>query len=76
MKKLYKLLRTGRRLPALDLKSLLVVGLLLFAGLPSRDVLARNYIYQGIVVAGNVKDEAGAMTNTTHLMQETSDPFG
>ncbi len=74
MKKLYQLLRTGRQLLSLELKSFLVVGLQSFVGLPSQDVLAKGYLYQqGIVVSGNVKDEDGiAMPGVNILEKGTS----
>ena len=71
MKKLYQLLRTGRQLLALDLKSFLVVGLLCVVGLPSQDVLAKGYLYQqGIVVAGNVTDEQGVAMPGVNVLEK------
>lgn len=70
MKNLYQVLRTGRRLLALDLKSFLTVGLLSFVGLP-QDVLAKSYMYQqGIVVAGSVTDEAGAPLAGVNILEK------
>ena len=70
MKKLYELLRTGRQLLALDLKSFLVVGLLCIVGLPSQDVLAKGYMYQGIVVAGNVTDDQGVAMPGVNVIEK------
>jgi TonB-dependent starch-binding outer membrane protein SusC len=74
MKNLYQLLRTGRQLLTMDLKSFLTVGLLSFVGLPSQDVLARSYLYQeGKVVVGNVTDEeAGAMPGVNVVEKGTA----
>jgi TonB-linked SusC/RagA family outer membrane protein len=71
MKNLYRLFRTERQLPALGLKSFLVVGFLLFVSLQSQDVLARGYRYQqGLVVSGNVKDEEGVAMPGVNILEK------
>lgn len=71
MKKFYQLLRPGRQLLALGLKSFLVVGLLSFASLPMQDVLAKGYMYQqGIVVTGNVKDDEGVTMPGVNILEK------
>ncbi|HEY5745478.1 MAG TPA: TonB-dependent receptor [Chryseolinea sp.] len=70
MRNFYQLLRTGRQLPALGLKSFLVVGLLSFVGLQSH-VLAKSYIYQeGKTVTGNVKDEEGVTMPGVNILEK------
>jgi TonB-linked SusC/RagA family outer membrane protein len=59
MKNLYKMLHMGRLLLTLDLKSVLVGGLLFFVTLP-QEVLAKGYMYQeGKAVSGKVTDSEG-----------------
>jgi TonB-dependent starch-binding outer membrane protein SusC len=71
MKNLYQLLRTGRQLQALGLKSFLLVGMLSFVGLPSQDVLAKGYMYQEVkVVTGNVTDEEGAAMPGVNVVEK------
>jgi len=71
MKNLYQRLRTGRQLPALGLKSFLVVGVLSLSTLQSQDVRAKGYIYQqGTVVSGNVKDEEGAAMPGVNILEK------
>lgn len=71
MKKLYQLLHTGRQLPAMGLKSFLVVGLLSFVSLPSQDLLAKGYVFQEvIVVTGNVTDEVGVALPGVNILEK------
>ena len=71
MKKLYELLRTGRQLLALDVKSFLVAGLLSFVSLISQDVLAKGNMYQEeIAVTGNVTDEEGVAIPGVNILEK------
>ncbi|HEX6224038.1 MAG TPA: TonB-dependent receptor [Chryseolinea sp.] len=71
MKNLYELLRMGRQLPTLDLKSILVVGLLTVSGLPLQDVLAKGEMYQQEkVVSGTVTDEEGAVMPGVNVVEK------
>lgn len=71
MKKLYQLLRTGRELLTLGLKSFLLAGLLSFVSLMSQDVLAKGYLYQEeIVVTGNVTDEDGVAIPGVNVLEK------
>jgi iron complex outermembrane receptor protein len=71
MKNLYQMLRVGRRLPALGLKSFLVVGVLSSVILQSQDVQAKGYLYQqGTIVSGNVKDEEGAAMPGVNILEK------
>ncbi|SHG74715.1 iron complex outermembrane recepter protein [Chryseolinea serpens] len=71
MKNLYQMLRVGRQLPALGLKSFLVAGVLSFVALQSQDVRAEGYMYQqGTVVSGNVKDEEGAAMPGVNILEK------
>ncbi|WP_228450687.1 SusC/RagA family TonB-linked outer membrane protein [Chryseolinea soli] len=71
MKNLYQMLRVGRQLPALGLKSFLAVGVLSFVTLQSQDVWAKGYMYQqGTVVSGNVKDEEGAAMPGVNILEK------
>lgn len=65
------MLRVGRQLPALGLKSFLVAGVLSFVALQSQDVRAEGYMYQqGTVVSGNVKDEEGAAMPGVNILEK------
>ncbi|AYB35781.1 SusC/RagA family TonB-linked outer membrane protein [Chryseolinea soli] len=65
------MLRVGRQLPALGLKSFLAVGVLSFVTLQSQDVWAKGYMYQqGTVVSGNVKDEEGAAMPGVNILEK------
>src|SRR5690348_10649933 len=71
MKNLYQMLRLGRQLPALGLKSFLAVGVLSLVTLQSQDVWAKGYMYQqGTVVTGNVKDEEGAVMPGVNILEK------
>lgn len=71
MKNLYELLRRGRQLPALGLKSILAVGLLTFAALPSQDAQAKGEMYQQEkVVSGTVTDDEGAAMPGVNVVEK------
>jgi TonB-linked SusC/RagA family outer membrane protein len=71
MKNLYWLLRTGCQLPALDLKSLVVLGLLSFVSFAPQDLLAKGYVFQdGIVVTGKVTDEEGVALPGVSILEK------
>jgi len=71
MKKLYQLPRTGRKLLNMDLKSILVVGLLSVAAVPAQDVLAKGYAYQQVkVVSGIVTDEEGVAMPGVNVLEK------
>lgn len=65
------MLRMGRQLPALGLKSFLVVGVLSFVTLQSQDARAKGYMYQqGTAVSGTVKDEEGAVMPGVNILEK------
>lgn len=71
MKKVYRLLCMGCRLPAMGLRSLLVVGLLLAINLPSQELQAKAFLLQeGRVVTGNVKDDQGVVLPGVNILEK------
>lgn len=71
MKILYQLLRTGRQLSTMSVRSCLLAGVLLLVGLPSRDLQAKGYVFQeGKVVSGIVTDEAGVALPGVNIIEK------
>lgn len=71
MRIFYQLLCMGRQLPVMGLRSFLLVGLLSFVSLLSRELLAKGYVVQeGKVVTGNVTDEQGLALPGVNILEK------